>query len=487
MIFRFRTHAIIYACALSLTLLCASRALAQTDEAFGDDASDPVKLFGRGQEAHARGDLKLALEFYEGAIKLRPEFPEAELQRGAALVALNRLPEAEKAYRRAIELRKDWALPYTALATLLITVNRESEAESLLRRALELDVKSYVTLDALARLRLRAGDTREALALARRATDDKEATASAWVVRGVAEHAAGDKAAAAASLDRALQMQPDNLPALEERADLRAEAGDYEHAINDLQAVLRVRPSDKDISLTLARFYDQAGRADEARRVRQTLGLSETAGAPAEGATSVIGTPDEIEAANSDDPVKARVALEKLLARNPRNAALLARLGASYRTTDPQRSLDYYRRAAEIEPRNAAYATGYAAALVQARRFIEAAMILRRIIAAAPDTYAAHANLATALYESKQFSEAIHEYGWLLKAKPDLTVAYFFIATAHDFLGEYPEALAAYETFLVRADAQKNQLEIEKIHLRLPSLRNQIKRGEGAKRKKQKT
>jgi len=76
------------------------------------------------------------------------------------------------------------------------------------------------------------------------------------------------------------------------------------------------------------------------------------------------------------------------------------------------------------------------------------------------------------------------EFKALVEAKPDLVVAYYFIATAHDYLGEYPEALAAYEMFLTRADAQKNQLEIDKVNLRLPMLRNQVKRGEGAKKKK---
>jgi hypothetical protein len=74
------------------------------------------------------------------------------------------------------------------------------------------------------------------------------------------------------------------------------------------------------------------------------------------------------------------------------------------------------------------------------------------------------------------------EYKWIGQAKPDLAVVYFFIATAHDKLGEYEDALGAYETFLARADAKSNQLEIEKVNLRLPSLRNQIKRGEGAKK-----
>ena len=58
-----------------------------------------------------------------------------------------------------------------------------------------------------------------------------------------------------------------------------------------------------------------------------------------------------------------------------------------------------------------------------------------------------------------------------------------FHSTAHDYLGEYPEALASYEKFLAAADAKTNQLEIEKVKLRLPSLRRQIQLGEGAKKK----
>src|SRR5262249_53581265 len=156
----------------------------------------------------------------------------------------------------------------------------------------------------------------------------------------------------------------------------------------------------------------------------------------------------------------ARKALETLLQKNPRNAMLLGKLGASYRTDDPNRSLDFYRRANEIEPGNPEYAAGYSSALVQARRFAEAVVILRKVVSVAPGNYAAHANLATALYELKRFAEAVPEYEWLLKAKPDLFVAYYFVATAHDKLGEYEDALAAYETFMAHADTTANELEV---------------------------
>ena len=470
--------------AAGLLLLCGSHSMTRAQEdAFGDGGADPVKLFERGQNAHAHGDLLKALEFYEEAIKVRPEFAEAEFQRGNALVGLGRLAEAESGFRRAIELRKDWSLPYSALGTLLVRINRDVDAEPVLRQAIKLEAENNLALRMLADIRLRAGDAKEALDFARRATGDKEAPASTWLLQAMAERATGDNTRALVSLNRVLEMEPVNLSALMERAEIRIASGDNALAIADLKAVEPLIKGEKANFSRLAADYQLAGRPDEARRIGEAAGLNQRTEGSAKGELTVMGTPEEIEAANSDDPTAALKALEKLLGKNPDNAMLLARLGAAYRTADPIRSLDYYKRATAIEPANPDYATGYSSALVQARRFAEAAAVLRRVIAAAPNNYAAHANLATALYELKQFAPALDEYEWLLKAKPDLTVAYYFIATAHDYLGEYEQALAAYESFLARADAKTNQLEIEKVKLRLPSLRRQIQLGQGVKRK----
>ena len=473
----------VFAAALLVLLGCNGLTRAQTEDAFGDGGADPVKLFERGQNAHARGDLLKALEFYEEAIKVRPEFAEAEFQKGNALVGLGRLVEAEPSFRRAIELRKDWSLPYSTLGALLVRLNRDSDAESILRQAIKLDPQSDLAFRMLADIRLRAGDAKEALELSRRATSDKDAPASTWLLRALAELATGDNTRALVSLDRVLEIDPSNLPALLQRAEMRIAGGDNERAIADLKAAEPLVKGEKASSSRLAADYELAGRADDAHRVAEAAGLNRAPVTSTRGALKVAGTPEEIEAANSDDPLTARKALETLLAKNPDNAMLLARLGAAYRTADPNRSLDYYKRAAAIEPANADYAAGYSSALVQARRFAEAAAVLRRVIAASPNNYVAHANLATALYELKQFAQAVDEYEWLLKAKPDLTVAYYFIATAHDKLGEYEQALAAYESFLARAEAKTNQLEIEKVKLRLPSLRRQIQLGQGVKRK----
>ncbi|MEK6337283.1 MAG: tetratricopeptide repeat protein [Acidobacteriota bacterium] len=473
---------ILSAITVVLIAISAQTSVAQVD--LSDGETDPIKLFERGQNAHSRNDLSAAVTLYEAALKLRPEFPEAEYQRGVALAGLRRDGEAEKAFARAIELRRDWMLPHSALGSLLARLSRDREAEPVLRRALQLGAKDFITLDSLSAVRFRAGDKKEALALAESATNDENALASAWVWRAVIEGAVGNSVAALASLERALQLDPKHIGALKERAALHTSGGAYDKAIDDLKSALAEKTGDRETSLQLAHVYSLAGKTDEEQKILTAFGQTPLARGKDSNGADVIGTAKEIEAANSDDPKVAQPALEELIKKNPRNATLLARLGEVTRLSDPQKSADSYHSANQLDPKNPKFAIGYAAALVQMRRFADAVPILRRVIAAAPTEYTAHANLALALYELKRFAEALPEYRWLAAARPENAVTYFFIATAHDNLGEYPEALEAYEKFLSLADPTRNKLEFEKINLRLPQLRAQIQRGQGARRKR---
>jgi tetratricopeptide (TPR) repeat protein len=464
----------------SLALSYSATVRAQVDT-IDDSAADPMKLFERGQNAHSRGEFERALEYYDEAIKIKPEFAEAEFQRGNALSSLKRLPEAETAFRRAIQLRGSWSLPYVNLGILLVRLDRNSDAEKALRQALKIDDQNGLALRVLADVRLRAGDAKEALELSSKATT-KEASPANWIVRAMAERKLGLLREAAASLGHVLEVEPNNVAALVERAELSIDASNFADAIKDLRAARQLAKGNQAIASRLAYALERNGEPDEARRVAEGAGIlaAQEVGA---GDSTVIGAKEDIEAANSSDAVVARKALLKLLEKNPRSATLLARLGASYRTENPVLSLDYFRRASEIKPDNAEYAVGYASALVQQRRFIGAISVLRRVLALYPDNYAAHSNLATALYAEKSFAEALVEYDWIIKNKPDLAIAYYFIATAHDNLGEYREALTAYENFMSRADSQTNQLEIEKVKLRLPRLKHQIQLGQGVKPK----
>lgn len=469
-----RTEAAAFLFAALLVLACAAPVSAQDDE-FGDDSSDPIKLFQRGQEAHAKKNYEQAIELYEEAISLRPDFPEAEYQRGGALTALGRMSDAEAAYRRASTLNAKWSLPPAALGSLLLRAGgRDAEAEALLRRAVELDPKHLSAVAALAELRTRAGDKAEAVAFWRRATTLRDDDASLWLARARAEQSVKDFGSAIKSYERALALDGSNVAVRLSRAVLLLESGAIETALPELRALEEFARSDQTLALDLANVYGLAGCVEDARRVFEML--------PVEARDSEVGR--RLYAAlnaRCDETAEHRAELERLIERDPKNASALACLGSLTRTTEPQRSLEYYQRANAIEPGRAEYAVGFAAALVQLRRFEQAIAVLRRVVAIEPDNYAARANLAAALYGQKLYKEALVEYKWVSSARPDLAVVYFFIGTAHDNLSEYEEALASYEQFLRRADPQTNQLEIEKVNLRLPTLRNQVKRREGVR------
>jgi tetratricopeptide (TPR) repeat protein len=79
--------------ALFCLFLFGSLGLFCTPGAFGQDsepAQDAVAIFNRAQDVHEKGDLAGAIKLYEQALKILPEFPEAEYQRGTAEIALVR-------------------------------------------------------------------------------------------------------------------------------------------------------------------------------------------------------------------------------------------------------------------------------------------------------------------------------------------------------------------------------------------------------------
>ena len=97
----------------------------------------------------------------------------------------------------------------------------------------------------------------------------------------------------------------------------------------------------------------------------------------------------------------------------------------------------------------------------------------------AAQAYFAHTNLATALFELQDYANAAREYLWILDQQKDqkrAAITLYFLGICFDKLGDYERALKAYERFVELAPAD-HQLEIDKVKLRLPSLKQQIKAG----------
>lgn len=452
-----------------LFLLAMMAPLSAQDEDEGPPA-DAVALFQKGQDAHEKGDLSAAVGFYEKAIAEVAEFPEAEYQRGHALLSLGKKDDAEKAFRRAVEIRPDWTLALANLGSILVGKGKYGEAEKLLAKAISLDDQNTLAYSALTELKLsskaRPEELKDLLTRLNVLTGKARPTAAAWAARAALEVAVGDKAAARSSFEKALELEPKNEFALIAKAGAALDEGDSTGAEAIVRTLETLSPAAASVKALRARLLFAEGKVDEAV-----------------GSLTAIQNPSPEIAALRDRMVLSKSEnapeLEKQLEKNAKDSFILGKLCSLYRTSDPAKALDYCRRASEAEPSNLNHAVGYAAALVQAAKYAEAIEILRRLQTISPENVTIRANLATALFQLKRYPEAKSEYQWITAKQPSSAAAYYFLGITHDRLMEYTDAMANYQLFLRHADAERNKLEIEKVNLRLPVLQRQIKEKKG--------
>ena len=437
-----------------------------------ENAGDPVSIFNQAQELHEKGDLSGAILLYEKALKIMPEFPEAEYQRAAALLVLGKTGDAEKGFRRAVELRSDWTLALSSLGSVLVQQAKYGEAEPMLTKAIELDGQNFPALLALTELRLKTNAPvailNDLLSKITELSAKASPPASVWVARAALQRALNLGPGARASIDKALSLDPKNKFAIEQSADIALIDGDTERAAADADLLEKISPKSEAALLIRARILAHEGKIDDAVKLLDS-NSNPSPDAVALKAKLVVGV--------SRNPAE----LEKQLETDAKNPQVLSKLCTLLRKDDPAKALEYCRRAADAEPANMNHAVGFAAALVQAKQFDPAATILRKIIERVPENWTAHANLATALFQLKRYAEAKAEFEWLTIKQPRSPAAYYFLAIAHDQLEEYMDAMANYQQYLRLADPVQNKLDIEKINLRLPLLQRLIREGKGKK------
>ncbi len=456
-----RSVTVLLVAVLSL-IFAASSGFGQTD----DKTQQAIEFFNQGQDAHEKGDLPAALSLYEKALEAFPEFPEAELQRGNALVALKRFEDAEKAFRKALELRDDWTLAMSNLGSLLVGRGKYDEAEKLLAKTLEADETNQAAVAAMADLRLRTNADekvlRDILVKLSSFSGNFRPTLSVLSAKAAIELRLKDNLAAKTTAKRVVALEPKNV------------------AANLILAEVALMERDADLGETYVKAAESAGSVtNETKRLRavaltmkgkksEALALLESIDAPSEAVRSLI-------ADIKDGDVADLTGLEAKIQRTPDDVNALTKLCHGFRTSNPMKAIEYCRRASVLEPNELSHAIGFGAALVQAKQYEQASGLFRKLLTIAPENATIRANLATALFQLKRYAEAKAEFRWLTEKQPESPAAFYFLGIVHDQLGEYMDALATYQQFLRIADTEKDKLDIEKVNLRMPAVQRLAK------------
>jgi Flp pilus assembly protein TadD len=103
----------------------------------------------QGDDYFDAGQYQKAIDAYQQAVRLQPDYPEAYLNLGDAYYNLDRYDEAVAADKQAIALRPDWAAAYHALGNAYLKLDRSAEAIEALKHAVDLDPKDEEARSAL--------------------------------------------------------------------------------------------------------------------------------------------------------------------------------------------------------------------------------------------------------------------------------------------------------------------------------------------------
>jgi serine/threonine protein kinase/Tfp pilus assembly protein PilF len=279
-------------------------------------------------------------------------------ERARYLDALGATARAALDRRRAAGMHPRGARDLTLLGTAWLARGEADRAEGLLARAIAADPGSHWASFALGLCHLRQG--RPLDAAYDFAVCTRIAPGLSWghVNRGVALAAAGRLDEARAAYDRALELDPDLVPARINRALACLELDDAATALADLDAAIARHHEDAATHAARAEALARLGRADEAR-LAFAAALGDRPDDPelriARGMSRLEGDPDD-----------ARADFEHALHVAPGEPRALLGLALLARAADPDAALRLLDRALDRDP-------GFAdaiqlRALVRARR-----------------------------------------------------------------------------------------------------------------------
>lgn len=288
-------------------------------------------------EQARQGDFDGALATATAAIGKRPDDAGLRFFAGMLHVRKSDFPKAAEQLREAVALEPRDGLARSELIRVLVALGQLDEAESLLGHP---GVQNRDRQRLGAAVAARRGDHAAAIRSFREAVALDPQDFESWANLGISLLAVADSSGAASALEHALKLRPANLDFGKKWAEARAAAGTADEALDYLY---RDRPDDPNALLIAARLEDLQERPE-----RATENLERVLARDPGNAAALAMLADLYERANRLDSFESTV--ERLGQAAPEAAELpLLRARSAYRRGD----LDAALKLAEQAPEDA--------------------------------------------------------------------------------------------------------------------------------------
>ena len=214
-------------------------------------------LFERGQAAKA-------IDEYQRALEIEPDFLEARYNLAAAYNSLGRHVEAIAQYQKAVEIAPNSAEAHNNLARALFQQGQLAEAIDQFQQALRIKPDDAVARYNLGNALILQGQLGDAIAQYKEAVRVKPDYAEAHGNLGNALLQVGNLQEAIAHAEKAAQLAPDNPTMRINLANALTQAGSNDDAIAQYNAALRLAPDSVVAHFNLGNSLLRTGRTQDA-------------------------------------------------------------------------------------------------------------------------------------------------------------------------------------------------------------------------------
>jgi tetratricopeptide (TPR) repeat protein/ADP-heptose:LPS heptosyltransferase/glycosyltransferase involved in cell wall biosynthesis len=364
--------------------------------------------FQLGRDLQAQRQFLGAIECYQRAIAIDPNYAAAYSNLGVIKQYLGELPEAIACYRQALEIDPNLAETASNLGSALADAGETAEAIAAYDRALSLNPNCAAALINLGLAREAQGEVAEAMSCYQQAMQVDPNCAEAYLNLGICLEDAGDTVAAIAYYERAIAIKPDYLDALHNIAYALLLEGRIADAILYYEQAATLQP---DLAATLVGWgnsLQQQDKLDEAFAVCQQAIQEMPSNAEAHGNLGIVFYKQgKIE--------NAIACYQQALSLKPDFPEALNNLGKAFEEQGKMsEAIDCYNRAIELKPGYLNALNGLASVCHQQGQFAEAINYYSQAVEFNTSHPDARLNLALALLLSGDFQRGLAEYEWRL-------------------------------------------------------------------------
>ena len=213
----------------------------------GNTPGTAEDLVQKGIEKYNKKDYQGAIDNYDQAIKLKPDYALAYMGRGNARSALDNNKAAIADYNQAIQVNQNWGsvglwAAYMGRGKVRSDLGDKKAAIADYDQAIKIKFDYAPAYFGRGNARSNLGDNTAAIDDYDQAIKLKPDYATAYMGRGFVRYTLGDKKTAIDDYNQAIKLKPDYAEAYNNRGSTRSDLGDNTAAIDDYNQAIKLKP-----------------------------------------------------------------------------------------------------------------------------------------------------------------------------------------------------------------------------------------------------